>query len=54
MHSLDGVTTVKNLGGYFFEVGDVRGATEWWASSFAITGPVVRESRVPDELLACL
>ena len=41
----------EESGGYFFEVDDVDGSTERWAGSFAIIGPVVRESRVPEELL---
>ena len=49
---LGGVTTVKTLGGYYFEADDIEDSTERWAGSFAILGPMVRESKVPDELLA--
>jgi len=49
---LGGVTTVKTLGGYYFELDDIEGSTERWAGSFSITGPMVPESKVPDVLLA--
>ena len=51
MDSLGGVTTLKTLGGYYFEIDDIEGSTERWFGSFSITGPMVPESRVLDVLL---